>query len=330
MPVHALTQVDPTQFFRLPSTNGTGTQRLDTKVSGVAVSNDFSGRLSVTTAEGDTITLSADLESDFRAVNYKAQAEGDAKTVGVDATYAEYSLKHEFGVTIEGDLNEEEVKDLTKLFRNVANIFKQYVSGQDDEALAKTAKLAEWFGNLSSLSGLDLSVDVERSVTVLAAHIVSEVAGFSAVPIDRLPLIPPTTSHTATPDGAPSVAAAIPQPSPATTTSTPVSTTSSVPNPTNGAHLSAPASETQKPRSLVQQILEALEEAGLESRKLQKYLPDFLKNLREDLEKELKGEQEPHSDQPANQVQTPGSTSASVVFAYQAVNQTSIALSIRS
>ena len=330
MPVHALTQVDPTQFFRLPSTNGTGNQRLDTKVSGVAVSNDFSGRLSVTTAEGDTITLSADLESDFRAVNYKAQAEGDGKTVGVDATYAEYSLKHEFGVTIEGDLNEEEVKDLTKLFRNVANIFKQYVNGQDDEALAKTAKLAERFGNLSSLSGLDLSVDVERSVTVLAAHIVSEVAGFSAVPIDRLSQIPASTSHTATPGGASSAAAVIPQPSTATTISTPLSATSSVPNPTNGAHLSVPASETQKPRSLVQQILEALEEAGLESRKLQKYLPDFLKDLREDLEKELKSEQEPHSDQPANQVQTPGSTSASVVFAYQAVSQTSIALSIRS
>jgi hypothetical protein len=330
MPVHALTQVDPTQFFRLPSTNGTGNQRLDTKVSGVAVSNDFSGRLSVTTAEGDTITLSADLESDFRAVNYKARAEGDGKTVGVDATYAEYSLKHEFGVTIEGDLNEEEIQDLEKLFRNVANIFKKYLSGQDDEAVAKSAKLAERFGNLSSLSGLDLSVDVQRSVTVLASHIVSEVAGFSAVPIDRLLQTPATTSHTATPGGAPSAAAAIPQPSTGTTVPTPLSTTSSVPNPTNGAHLSAPASETQKPRSLVQQILEALEEAGLESRKLQKYLPEFLKNLREDLEKELKREQEPHSDQPANQVQTPGSTSASVVFAYQAVSQTSIALSIRS
>ncbi len=49
MSVHALTQFDPTQFFRLPSTNDTGIQRLDTKISGIAVSNDFSGRLSVTT-----------------------------------------------------------------------------------------------------------------------------------------------------------------------------------------------------------------------------------------------------------------------------------------
>ncbi len=67
----------------------------------------------------------------------------------------------------------------------------------------------------------------------------------------------------------------------------------------------------------MQQVLEALEEGGVESRKLQEYLPDFLKKLREDLEKKLKSEQEPHSDQPANQVQTPGSTSASVVFAYR-------------
>ena len=65
MPVQALTQVNPGQFFTVPSTSGTGGQRLDAKVSGVAVSNDFSGRLSVTTAEGDTITLTAGLEYDY-------------------------------------------------------------------------------------------------------------------------------------------------------------------------------------------------------------------------------------------------------------------------
>ena len=48
---------------------------------------------------------------------------------------------------VEDDLNEQEVKDLEKLFRKVANIFKQYVGGQDEEALAKTAKLAERFGH---------------------------------------------------------------------------------------------------------------------------------------------------------------------------------------
>ncbi len=80
----------------------------------------------------------------------------------------------------------------------------------------------------------------------------------------------------------------------------------------------------------MQQVLEALKETSLESRKVQKYLPGFLQKLREDLENELKGAQERHPDQPAEQVQTPGAASTSAAFAYQAVNQTSIALSIRS
>jgi hypothetical protein len=290
MPVHALTQFDPTQFFRLPSANGTGTQRLDTKVGGVAVSNDFSGRLSVTTAEGDTITLLADLESDFRAVSYKARVEGEGKTVGVDATYAEYSLKHEFGVTIEGDLNEEEMKDLEKLFRHVANIFKKYLSGQDDEALAKTAKLGERFGALSSLSGLDLSVDVERSVTFLAAHIVSEVGSVPAPPIDQLSQVPAPTSRAATPGEAPSAAVAIPQPSAGTTVPTSSSTAVPTANSADGTHFSVPAEERQRFKSLVQQVLDALKDTKVESYKVRKYLPDFFEKLREDLEKELRGE----------------------------------------
>jgi hypothetical protein len=330
MSVQALTQVDPTQFFNLPSANGTGTQRLDTQVSGVAISNDFSGRLSVTTAEGDTITLSADLESDFRAVSYKAHAAGNGTTVDVEAKYAEFSLKQEFGVTIEGDLNEQEVKDLAKLFRKVANIFKKYLSGQDDEALAKTAKLAERFGKLSSLSGLDLSVDVERSVTVLAAQIATEVTGQPALPTGPQPQIPIVTSHTATPGGAPSTAAAIPQPSTGTTAPTPSSTAEPVANSADITHLSASAQETQRPRSLAQQILEALEETRVESRKVRKYLPDFLQKLREDLGKELRGEREHDHNQPANQVQAPAITSTSLAFAYQAVSQTSVSLSIRT
>jgi hypothetical protein len=324
MPVHALTQFDPTQFFRLPSANGTGTQRLDTKVGGVAVSNDFSGRLSVTTAEGDTITLSADLESDFRAVGYKARVEGEGKTVGVDATYAEYSLKHEFGVTIEGDLNEEEVKDLAMLFRHVANIFKKHVSGQDDEALAKTAKLGERFGALSSLSGLDFGVDVERSVTVVAAQLASEVTGQSTLPTGQQPQTSVPISHTATPGGAPSATAAIPQPSTGTTAPTPSSTAVPTANSADGTHFSVPAEE----RSLVQHVLDALKDTKVESHKVRRYLPEFFERLREDLEKELRGEH--NHNQPANQVQTPGITSTSVVFAYQDVSQTSISLSIRS
>lgn len=331
MPVQALTQGDPNQFFRLPSTNATGTQRLDTQVIGVAASNDFTGRLSVTTAEGDTITLSADLESDFRAVNYKSHVEGNGKTVDFEAKYAEFSLKQEFGVTVEGNLNEQEVKDLEKLFRKVANIFKQYLNGYDDEALAKTGKLTERFGRLSSLSGLDLSVDVERSVTILAAQVASDVIGRSALPTGQQPQTSATTSHTATPGVAPSAAAAIPQPSSGTTAPTQPSVDAVAPASDQATRLVVPAQDASQQKSLVQQVLDALKDTRVESHKVGKYLPDFLKKLREDLSDELRGNREQAPQIPtAGESGSPVTTASGAVFAYHAVSLTPVPLSIRT
>jgi len=331
MPVQALTQFDPKQFFNLSSANGTGTQRLDTKVSGVAVSNDFTGRLSVTTAEGDTITLSANLESNFRAVNYKSHVEGDGKTADAKAKYAEFSLKQEFGVTVDGDLNEQEIKDLARLFRRVANIFEKYLNGQDEAALAKTAKLVDRFERLSSLSGLDLNVDLERSVTVLAAQIASEATGQPALPTSQPPQTPPTTSPTATQGGAPSTAAAIPQPPTGTTAPTQQSTDAAAPVSEQSVRLVAPTQDASQAKSLVQQVLDALKETRVESRKVEKYLPDFFKKLREDLRDELRGTREQTAQTPVHeQSESPAANVSSLLFAYQAVSLTSVSLSIRT
>ncbi len=356
MSVQALTQFDPTQFFKLPAANDTGTQRLDTQVSGVAVSNDFSGLLSVTTAEGDKITISANLESDFRAVNYKSQVAGDGKTVNVDAKYAEYSLKQEFGVTVEGDLNAQEVKDLSALFQKVTNIFKKFLSGQDDQALAKTAKLADRFGSYSSLSDLNLSVDLERSVTLFAAALTGEVNGQPGTPATLPASTPPAstppapTTQAATPGTAPSTAAAIPPPSSDTTPSDatpPASTTEAVtqgeapstvaaiPSPSTGitvpSQVAAPASAPSQPSSIVQQVLDATKSARIETEKLGKYFLQFLKNFGKTLQNEKSGETQQAEGIQTNPAPTaPAQAGSSVYLAYQSTRQTSFSLSVRT
>jgi hypothetical protein len=336
MSVQALAQVDPKQFFNLSSTNGAGTQRLDTKVSGLAVSNDFSGRLSVTTAEGDKITVSADFKSDFRAVNYKAHAEGDGKTVDAEANYAEYSLKQEFGVTVEGDLNQDEVKDLAKLFQKVSNIFKKYVSGQDDAALAKTAKLGDNFGNYSSLTDLSLNVDLERSVTVFAAELVGEVGSQpgtpAALPASMAPATTPeaSTTHAATPGTVPSTAAVIPPPSPGITALTQAAASTPAPSTGIAGALQTTASEPSQPSSIVQQVLDATQDARVDPRKLNKYFLRFLKNLGEALRNGKQDGKQPEGTQ-ANQTPTVPSQQGSAAFlAYQSIRQTSLSFSIRT
>lgn len=341
MPVSALTPFDPSKFFQVPAVAPSHSQRLDAKVSAVSAAADLSGRLSVTTAEGDKITLTAEFEARYRAANYQAKAETEQGTVEVNATSVEASLKKQYGVTVEGDLNEQELHDLEKLFRKVSNIFRKYFRGQDDEALAKTAKLADKFGSLSSLSSLDLSVNVERSVTVVAAQVASSAAGQPALPDDQSAQTPTSTqtsripSTQVTPGAAPSTVAAIPQSSTGTTAPTQPSSDAAAPAADTTTRLVVPAPDALQPKSLVEQVLDALKEAKVESEKIRKYLPDFLKKLREELSQEVRGEREQNpqassAGQPEASADAPATTAYGAVLAYRAVSLTSVSLSIRT
>ena len=264
MPVQALTSIDPHHFFSLRQLPDGEVHRLDTRVSGVAVSNDFYGRLAVTTAEGDRITLTADLETGFQSGSYESRVEADRTAANVGTTYTHYTLQRNFGVAVNGDLNEEELHDLELLFQKISNIFRGFLQGQDEDARAHTTKLAEGFRGLGTLSTLDLSVEVVRSVAVAAASRI-------------------------TPGGATATVAAIPQQSNDTTAPTPSSDSP------DGTHLTVPVKDAQL-ASLIQQVLHALKEAKVELDKVRKHLPDFFEKLREDLANELRGEREPKAD----------------------------------
>lgn len=359
MAVAAVPQFDPSKFFQTSATPAAGGQRLDTKVSAISASTDLTGQLSVTTAEGDKITLSADFAARYRAVSYQAQVQTENGTVDVNAKSIEASLKKQYGVTVEGDLNEQELSDLEKLFRKVGNIFRKFFNGQDEQALAKTAKLADKFGGLSSLSSLDLSVNVERSVTIVAAQVASSVTGQPALPTDQTTQTPAATPSSGTATDTPaaeaatgaasSTAAETPQSSTGTTAPTQPSADAATPAADSAVRLVAPAPDAAQPKSLAQQVLDALDQAKVEQQKVRKYLPDFFKQLQEDLSKELRGERthRPHhrhhhhdDDAPAQQptqtqtaqepaqTQTPPAGNSSAVLAYQSVRQISFSLSI--
>lgn len=304
MTVRAATSFDPQQFFNLRSLSELSAHRLDTQVGSVMLSNDFSGRLSVTTAEGDRITFTADVETDFRSLSYESRVETDHTAGSIEAKYTHSAIQRNFGIAVNGDLNEEELHDLEALFQKVSDIFRGFFQGQDEGARTHTTKLAEGFRRLDSLSSLDLTVEAVRSIAVAAAS-------------------------SLTPGGAPATVAAIPQPSNSTTAPTPSADL------TDGTHLNVPVKDAQL-ASLIQQVLDALKETKVESDKIRKYLSDFFEKLREDLVKALQGERELKADdqdhslpQVSDKVDSPAGSS-SLLVAYQTVNQTSIFLSIQS
>ena len=302
MSIPALTTFDPHRFFDHRSTSDSGVSRLETGVRGVTVSNDFSGRLSVRTAEGDRITRTASLEADFLAGRYHAHGRSRQAKVSIGAEYSRYALQQDFGITVEGDLNEQELSDLHKLLQNISDIFRGFVEGQDEKVLAQTATLAERFCGLGTLSSLDLRVEVVRSVTVVAA---------SAY----------------TPGVAPGTAAAIPLLSNGTT-----APTSSL-HSSEGGSFSLLGKDTQL-ASLIQQVFDALKEAETELRKFQKYLPDFFEKLHEDLFGSLQSPVEHKTEEKDQAVEhtsehTSPTSNENVFTAYSSVDLATLSFSLQ-
>jgi hypothetical protein len=299
MAIHAVTTIDPHRLFDLHSISDRGAYRLETGVRGVTVSNDLSGRLSVRTAEGDTITLAATLEADFRAGRYHAHGGSRQAAMSVGAEYAQYGLRQEFSIAIDGDLNEQERSDLHKLLQKISGIFRGFVEGQDEKALAQAAALAERFRGLGTLSSLDVSLEVVRSVTVVAA-----------------------SSYTL--GGAPVTAAAIPLLSNGTTAPTPSFDSS------DGHGLPVSGKDTQL-ALLIQHVFDALKEAETELQKFQKYLFDFFEKLHEDLVEKLEAAAKPKEKEHVHPVERTLSTitNDTVSTTYGSVNLDTLSFSIQ-
>jgi hypothetical protein len=261
MQTQGLSRFDPSRFFPLPATDPQADRTVNAQVAAIQASTDFSGTFSVVTAEGDKVTLSVDGEEDFRYMSYGYKAGSDDQRLEIKGESADYSLSQTLGLTVEGDLNEQEVADLTKLFRKVKNIISNFFRGQDEQAIAKTAKLADQFGNFSTLAGLDLSMDVTRSVTALAAQrVTQEMAEPVSPPFLPAEDIGRTLAPQQTPTGG----------EPTTAAMTPPAST--------GAELPTESvSKGPEPLSLPEQILKAVEGSRIDDEKMQKYLPRLLR-----------------------------------------------------
>lgn len=341
MQTQSLTQFDPSRFFQLPTTDPQAGRTITAQVGAIQSSTDFSGKVSVVTAEGDKVTFSLDAETSFRFANYQCKAQGNEKSLDVKGESADSSQSQTLGLTVEGDLNDQEVADLSKLFKSVTSIFRQFFSGQDEQAVAKTAKLAERFGNFSTLAGLDMSVDVTRSMTVLAAQQTAAPVAMPSAQGEGTAVSP--APHPDTPGDVLTAVAAIPPPSsdttaPATTPAASTtgavtqgaapSTAAAVPSPSSGT--TTPVPKSSQPASLVQQVLDAIQDARVEPQKLNKYFSRFLKDLEQALQNGKIGDKQAEGSQANQAPSVPAQTGSTTFQAYQSTSQSSITLSVHT
>jgi hypothetical protein len=136
--------------------------------------------LTIVTAEGDRVTISAGLSEQLSALTYNSRGFMNGTELSLAAQSLSYSQSSQFSFAVQGDLNAEEIRDIQKAIKIAGRVIRDFVKGDAREALKDAAK----FSKLDSLASVQEEFESSSSVSVSA---VTSVQGTQATPAQSLP-----------------------------------------------------------------------------------------------------------------------------------------------
>lgn len=124
--------------------------------------------LSLTTKEGDTVTLSAGSFMEFSALSYDKSGKiangtenGSARLSSREMTLASGS---QFTFSVKGSLGEQEMDDIENLVKNLDEVINKMSTGNMDDAMAKALEMQDGYDSISGFEA-ELSYSSSYSLT---------------------------------------------------------------------------------------------------------------------------------------------------------------------
>ena len=150
----------------------TGSHRIQTQTQ---TNTNFS----VVTAEGDRVSLSTSSASQTNFGTYTAQGFIAGQSVNVNRQQFSSSTSSEFNLLIEGDLNEQEEKDIQRFLQSSKQILQEFLNGD----LNTIPDSASAFEELSTLARGEVSL--RHSVSVSSIQRFTSLAPLTSVPVQE-------------------------------------------------------------------------------------------------------------------------------------------------
>jgi len=117
--------------------------------------------LTITTDEGDTVTLSLASAMAFNAGVHRSESYADGRAEASRTAFFEFSSSRSLSVAIDGDLSAEEREDIREAVQVIGGMIDDFLSGDLQEMAADGQLLKE----LDTIASLDAAFFYERQVT---------------------------------------------------------------------------------------------------------------------------------------------------------------------
>ena len=132
-----------------------GTAGTLTRVAGASVQRDVSADLKIVTKDGDTVTISASLDTTATYASLRQRG-------GVDARSAQFESQSSLNVQVQGDLSPQEQADIAQVVRRFMQDLHALARGQD----ASIANVAA--GDPQTLKSVAADATTQTTLTAVA------------------------------------------------------------------------------------------------------------------------------------------------------------------
>lgn len=116
--------------------------------------------LSLTTMEGDTVTLSAGSFMEFASLSYDKSGRisngSESATARLSSREMTLASGSQFTFSVKGSLNEQEMNDIESLVKALDEVVNKMSTGDMDNAMAKALEMQDGYGSISGFEA-DLS-----------------------------------------------------------------------------------------------------------------------------------------------------------------------------
>lgn len=182
-----MNKITPYQSNLMPFKNFTGLDYASRELSSVSISSQQNKDITIFTEDGDKVTLSSDQQieafyltySDISYQNFSGASDNTSITLNNYAASKSEIFAYEsnlsLSISVEGELDEQEIKDIKKAIKSIDKIMMGILNGGNVE---KAADQAMMLASLKSISGIEADYSYEKTISV--EHIaMQEISAYS-------------------------------------------------------------------------------------------------------------------------------------------------------
>jgi len=121
-----------------------------------------SADVTIVTPEGDKVVFSSSSQFQATYVTYDSFAHTKGEFTLFQGKSFDLNINRELIISVDGDLNKQELKDIKKALRTIGKIMRDFLSGDIGHAVAKALKI----GKLESILSLEASLQFEQNISL--------------------------------------------------------------------------------------------------------------------------------------------------------------------